>query len=813
MMCVTRGYRGGARAWGPVADNAPHGRGLARQRPVRAGVDIQNQMQHHHSVDASGVLSGPWGAEMRAVLAPDENVQAAFEVDLTPDLRFAPGLLVLTERRLLARAGDAPAQEWPLAPGMALRLLDHGGVGTVELHDADRRLALWRFTLGRHPQALHLQQRLDAQVQRLDSLQGAIAPEAQDVPRCAVCGTPLPPDSDECTACARQQAPQTSTWVLLRLWRFARPYKKQLAAGFALTLASTAASLVPPYMTIPLMDDILIPYQSGQQIPAGMVLLYLGGLLLAALLAWALGWARTYILALVSERIGADLRTTTYEHLMRLSLDYFGSKRTGDLMARIGSETDRINVFLSLNALDFATDVLMIVMTAAILFSINPWLALVTLVPLPFIAWLIHTVRDKLRTGFEKIDRVWSEVTNVLADTIPGIRVVKAFAQEKREADRFRAANQHNLEVNDKLNKTWSLFSPTVSLMTEVGLLVVWGFGIWLVARNQITVGVLAAFIAYIGRFYIRLDSMSRIVSVTQKAAAGAKRIFDILDHVSNVPDPVNPVKVDRVQGAIEMRDVGFRYGSRTVIKNLSLTIRPGEMIGLVGHSGSGKSTLVNLISRFYDVSDGAILVDDVDIRRMAVADFRRHIGLVLQEPFLFFGTIAENIAYGKPDATREEIVAAARAAHAHEFILRLPHGYDSLVGERGQGLSGGERQRISIARALLIDPRILILDEATSAVDTETEKEIQKALDNLVQGRTTIAIAHRLSTLRKADRLVVMDRGEVVEVGPHDELMEKQGAYWRLYEAQARRAEEDAQAAGVRIEVREHSAHPAGNT
>ncbi len=597
--------------------------------------------------------------------------------------------------------------------------------------------------------------------------------------------------------------------MLLRLWRFARPYKKQLAAGFTLTLASTAASLVPPYMTIPLMDEILIPYQSGQQIPASQVALYLGGLLLAALLAWGLGWARTYILALVSERIGADLRTATYEHLLRLSLEYFGSKRTGDLMARIGSETDRINVFLSLNALDFATDVLMIVMTAAILFSINPWLALVTLVPLPFIAWLIHTVRDKLRTGFERIDRVWSEVTNVLADTIPGIRVVKAFAQEKREAERFRAANQHNLEVNDRLNKTWSLFSPTVSLMTEIGLLVVWAFGIWLVAKNQITVGVLAAFIAYIGRFYTRLDSMSRIVSVTQKAAAGAKRIFDILDHVSNVPDPVNPVRVPRVAGAIEMQGVGFRYGSRTVIKNLSLSIRPGEMIGLVGHSGSGKSTLVNLISRFYDVSDGAILVDGVDIRRMAVADFRRHIGLVLQEPFLFFGTIAENIAYGKPEATREEIVAAARAAHAHEFILRLPHGYDSLVGERGQGLSGGERQRISIARALLIDPRILILDEATSAVDTETEREIQKALDNLVQGRTTIAIAHRLSTLRKADRLVVMDRGEIVEVGPHDELMDKQGAYWRLYEAQARRAEEDAQAAG--LQITSHPRHPAG--
>jgi ATP-binding cassette subfamily B protein len=280
---------------------------------------------------------------------------------------------------------------------------------------------------------------------------------------------------------------------------------------------------------------------------------------------------------------------------------------------------------------------------------------------------------------------------------------------------------------------------------------------------------------------------MSRIVSVTQKAAAGAKRIFDILDHVSSVPEPSKPVHLPKLTGQIELRGAGFRYGNRTVTRGVDLTIAPGEMVGLVGHSGSGKSTLVNLICRFYDVSEGSIRVDGVDIRSLPVAEYRRHIGLVLQEPFLFFGTIAENIAYGKPDASREEIVAAARAAHAHEFILRLPHGYDSLVGERGQGLSGGERQRISIARALLIDPRILILDEATSSVDTETEKEIQKALDNLVQGRTTIAIAHRLSTLRRADRLVVLDRGQVVEVGNHVELMAREGAYYRLYQAQAR--------------------------
>ena len=738
----------------------------------------------------AGFLPEHWQADVAKKLAPGENVLNSVEVDLDAKLRFTKGILVVTNYRLLARApGDTMWRDWPYRAGLSMRHYDHAGVGHLELVDANGRLAAWRFTLGQNLQAIRVVDQFHDQV---ESYVTGVAVQASEQHTCPSCKAPLEPDQEECPICTKVLHTPPSTWTLFRLWRFARPYKGQLLVGFLLMLASTGAHMIPPYLTMPLMDNVLIPYQNGRHIDTRLVYQYMGGLFASAMLAWALGWGRTYILALVSERMGADMRSETYEHLLRLSLEFFGGKRTGDLMSRIGSGSDRICVFLSLHLLDFLSDVLMIIMTGVILFSINFKLALITLVPLPFIAWMIHVVRDRLRTGFEKIDRVWGEVTNVLADTIPGIRVVKAFAQEHREASRFREANKHNLAVNDKLNKVWSLFSPTVSLLTELGLLIIWCFGIWQVSQQEITVGMLSAFIAYSGRFYVRLDSMSRIVSVTQKSASAAKRIFDILDHVSSVPDPVNPVKLDKVEGNIELREVGFRYGNRAVNRGISLNIRAGEMVGLVGHSGSGKSTLVNLICRFYDVAEGAILLDGRDVRSFAVADYRRHIGLVLQEPFLFFGTIAENIAYGKPDATREDIIAAARAAHAHEFILRLPQGYDSMVGERGQGLSGGERQRISIARALLIDPPILIMDEATSSVDSETEKEIQKALDNLVQGRTTIAIAHRLSTLHRADRLVVLDRGQVVEEGSHDELMAREGAYFRLYEAQARNVDQD---------------------
>ncbi len=726
-------------------------------------------------------------------LAAGEVLRSALELDLDADLRYARGLLLLTDRRIGSwTPGSGESDEaappsgggwrwWPLDEPVSLECRQHGTVGRLELVGAESRLACWRFTAGKSAAVRRFVDHFE-RLRRGHPIETGAA--EGDAGVCVSCGAAGAVEGF-CPKCSGAQA-KIPARALFRLVRFARPHAGMVLLGLVLAIASTGAGLVPPYLTMPLLDNVLIPYQSGEPVQFSLVWWYLGGLGGAALLAWLLTWSRTYVLAWVFERVAATLRNETYAHLQRLSLEFFGGKRTGDLIARVSSDTDRICYFLSVYVLDFATDVLMITMTAAILVSIDLYLALATLVPLPLIAYLVHRVRSKLRRGFQAGSRAWGEMTSVLADTIPGIRVVKAFAQERREIERFRRANDRVLAANDRVNTTWSFFGPVVVLLTDAGMLIVWAFGVWQVYNHHVTVGVLTAFVAYITRFYARLDSMSRMVSAVQRAAASTQRIFAILDRAPTVSEAADPVHPGELRGEIELCGVSFRYGSRNVLEGVDLHIRPGEMIGLVGPSGAGKTTLANLVCRFYDVTGGAIRVDGTDIRSFAIEEYRQHIGIVLQEPFLFFGTIAENIAYGRPDATREQIVAAAKAARAHEFILRLPDGYDSLVGERGQSLSGGERQRISIARALLIDPTILILDEATSSVDTETEREIQLALENLVRGRTTIAIAHRLSTLRRADRLVVIERGRIAEIGPHVDLMNNPtGTYARLFQAQ----------------------------
>ena len=727
-------------------------------------------------MESSSVLPKIWQNLVDARLDSDEKALAWFEPDLDAHLHYQQALLVLTPRRLiLFQSKSADCQSWSVGPDIHLTASERGSVGTLELLGPAGRISVWRFTIGHASAARMLADRLDA-------AQTGRTAHATSI--CPSCGALMPAAAIKCPACS-PNAEAGSLASLLRLVGFARPHLKMILVSGALTIATTAAALVPPYLTIPLLDQVLIPYQAGKAADFNIVYWCLGGLLLSAILGWLLGWASSYASAWVSERISADLRQRTYSHLQRLSLEFFGGKRTGDLLSRISTDTDRLCNFLSGYLIDFVKDVLMIVMTAAILFYLDPMLALAALLPFPIIVWLVHWIRGRMFRHYTRSSVAWADMISVLADTIPGIRVVKAFAQEQREIDRFNLTNQRVIASNDRVNRMWSFLGPVITLLTTIGLLVIWAFAAYRVHQHSITVGILTAFIAYIASFYARSESLLGMFSNVQRAAASAARIFEILDRVPSVPEPTDPVAPGRLQGAIELAGVRFKYGPREVIHGIDLEIRPGEMIGLVGPSGAGKSTLINLMCRFFDVAQGAIRVDGIDIRTFPIEAYRKNIGIVLQEPFLFYGTVAENISYGKPGATRQEIVAAARAARAHEFILKLADGYDSLVGERGQSLSGGERQRISIARALLIDPRILILDEATSSVDTETERDIQAALDVLIKGRTTIAIAHRLSTLRRADRIVVIDNGRIVETGTHHELLRLRGKYAQLHRAQ----------------------------
>ncbi len=712
-----------------------------------------------------------------------EPVIAAIRADLTLEGHFSEQWLVVSPHRLLLWRGEG-VQQLPLDELDELRVEAYVGNAYLYARANGQQIPLLRFTHSRRMDFERLAQAFrryksgelselrleepEPTVRRPGFLSGRKG-------RCPKCQQPLPPWTDVCPFCLQK------TKVLKRMLTFVKPYWFAAAGGFLLLVLIQLADLVQPLLMRFTVDEALLKKNLHHLVVvvAAVLGLNFAGAVLSGI--------RSYLMAWLGERIVMDIRRRLYEHLHLLSLRFFDQEQTGRLVSRVTNDTGQLQDFLTEGLQDILRDLFMLLFVGVAMFVMHWKLALATLLPVPLLIWLAQRFSHRVRRLWHMVWRRFARLHAILADTIPGARVVKAFGQERYEVRRFSDALDSHFRATMRAARLWTVFFPSVGFTTSIGFLVVWGYGGYLVIKGDLSLGSLMAFIGYLWRFYAPIQNLTRFTHRLQRAATAAERIFEILDTPPEIQDAPDAIDLKEVRGHIVFDGVSFSYdGINKALKNICFEVQPGEMIGLVGPSGAGKSTLVSLLLRFYDPQEGRILLDGVDLRKIKLASLRRHIGVVLQETYLFNGTVAENIAYGKPGVDLEEIVAAAKIANAHEFILQLPDAYDTYIGERGGRLAGGERQRLAIARAVLKDPAVLIFDEATSSVDTETEAKIREAIDNLVRGRTTIAIAHRFSTLQNAKRLIVLDKGELVEQGTPEELMERDGVFARLCRMQA---------------------------
>jgi ATP-binding cassette, subfamily B, bacterial len=598
---------------------------------------------------------------------------------------------------------------------------------------------------------------------------------------CARCGLPLKSTSAVCPACVNCGR------TLLRVLGLARAYRGRLALMGLLMTGGTLIALAPPFIYGRIFDLSLLP--TAPTSPAARLswlLLLVGAVALAQVASMVLRIFQGRTSVKVGAAVSRDLRGKVFRHLQLLSMGYFDKHKTGALMSRVNGDTRQLEGFLVDGVQWTAVSLIQGVLIATILFCMNWQLALLVLLPAPIVVIFTRNVMKKVIGRFRRLWEAMSRLSAVLNDSLRGIRVVKVFGRESQEVKRFgqRSSACHDAMVGAV--GTWATLSPLLQLIMGAGAYLVWICAGSAIIGGNMSAGTLVTFIQYLPMLYGPLQLLTRMNQWITRSMTAGERIFEILDTEPEVAEAPGAVAMPEMRGQIELRDVTFGYDKHSpALKNVNLTIASGEMVGLVGPSGAGKSTTINLISRLYDADAGTVLIDGVDIRNIRLDDVRRQIGVVLQETYLFAGTIAENIAYARPDADRAAIMNAARGANAHKFIMARPDGYDAPVEEGGGNLSGGEKQRLAIARAILHDPRILILDEATSSVDAKTEKAIQEALGRLARGRTTIAIAHRLSTLRDANRLAVMEKGEITDVGSHQELTSREGTYKELVEAQ----------------------------
>jgi len=581
-----------------------------------------------------------------------------------------------------------------------------------------------------------------------------------------------------------------------RLLAYVKPYRLQIAAATLLTLVSSAIFLVFPLVSGQLINSVtgLASALNPAQIIGTLVVIFL--------VRAVVDIGSQYLLARAGESVIFDIRTDVYRRLQSLGLDFFASRRTGELISRLSSDTTVVRVSLVNNLANFVSQVLSLVGAAALIISINWRLTAMVLVIFPVVTLVARAYSRSLRPLSTQVQDLSAESSAISEEAISGIRVVKSFGREDFETSKYVAAARSLFNTSLKLARIRATFGPLIGLMFFFALVAILWFGSQEVAAGRLTAGDLVAFLLYGGTVAGGVSSIASTLTQFNEAVGATQRLFEILDTRPSVQDKPGARAITTTQGQISFDNVSFAYETGTeVLKDVSLTMAPGEVLALVGPSGAGKSTLFNLIPRFYDPSQGQICLDGIDLRDIQFESLRNQIAIVPQDTLLFSGSVRDNIAYGKLDASDSEIEAAARAANAHEFVLQLPQGYATKVGERGTKLSGGQRQRIAIARAILKDPRILLLDEATSALDSESEGLVQEALgrlmhpeDNTAGNRTTIIIAHRLSTVHIADRIAVMDQGRLVEVGTHAELMDLHGLYYRLYSLQFKDDAQDAQ-------------------
>ncbi|MGM9552070.1 MAG: ABC transporter ATP-binding protein [Clostridia bacterium] len=589
---------------------------------------------------------------------------------------------------------------------------------------------------------------------------------------CPTCGRVYrDPRRKICPKCMNRKA------IIIRLLGYLPKYKFHIAAMGVLMVLTSLVGVLRPYVSgTTFYDEVLT--EGGKYF--GMVLPVVFALILLEVVKLFLGIFKERIAAVVSANIVFDIKSQVFSAMQHLSMSFFNSQHTGSLMNRVNNDAEEICTTILYRIPDFVINVLTLIGTVVVMFGMNPLLSVIVFIPVPFTVYMMKVSFPKFRKVKNASWQKRSKLNSVINDALSGIRVVKAFGNEESEIDRFDKASGELYDASIKEGIRGAKTFPVMGYITQLGGLFVWAVGgAQVMEGTNMTFGMLMTFVGYMSMVLGPIDSIVNSIDWLTECLNCAHRLFEIIDRKSEVMPSKNPVRMKNIEGNISLKNVTFSYEpNKPVLKNINLDIKKGEMIGLVGHSGAGKSTITNIITRLYDVEEGEITIDNVNIKDIYPDDLHRRIGMVLQETHLFSGTIMENIAYARPDATMEEIICAARLANAHDFIMKLPDGYETELGKRSTNLSGGERQRINIARAILLDPAILILDEATASVDTETELQIQQAIDTLTKGRTTIAIAHRLSTLKNADRLVVIEQGEIAEQGTHEELEKMGGIY-----------------------------------